>query len=183
MEHRCESEMMHGRRWRAVMGAAVALAAVVPSGAVSADDSWPSVPLLRGAPAVVARDTGTLAVCALAASPGCAGAGAIQLAGDLARLGLRARGGREPGGCAATGPVLGELCEGFGTSVRARPSGPPAWPVRSAPASSPQVAPGPQVAPAPRGSLASTGTPIGTALAGLVLLAAGGLLTWARTRS
>jgi len=176
MEHRCESDMMHGNRWRAAVGAAVALAAVVPSGAVSAGDSRLSVPLPRGAPAVVARDTGTLAVCALAASPGCAGAGAVELAGDLARLGLRARGGQEPGWCAATSPVHGELCEGFGASVRGRPPGPPAWPVRPAPA------PSPQVAPAPREPLASTGTPIGTALAGLVLLAAGGLLTWARTR-
>src|SRR5260370_36272463 len=49
MEHRGESGMTHGRRWRAVMGVVVALAAVAPAGAAFADDSRPSVSTGLGA--------------------------------------------------------------------------------------------------------------------------------------
>jgi hypothetical protein len=172
MEPRCESAMAHGRGWRAAIGAAVALAAAVPSGGALTDDSRAWLPALQGA--VVAGDAGALAVCAVAAAPACAGTDAVRLIRDLGPVGW---GRRDAGGpaCAMLGRPLG-ACRRFGPSAD-RPTRTPVWHVSSAPAALPHAA------ATPPGSLARTGTPIGPALAGLVLLAAGGFLSWTRARA
>jgi hypothetical protein len=221
--------MTHGRRWRAVMGVVVALAAVAPAGAAFADDSRPSVSTglgalargldldagpalnrvetsvlslldqdartvrtmavgtLGGAPAAVVRDAGALAACALAVSSRCIGVAGARLSGDVGPVGT---GSHDLGGsanCAAGGG-----CAGPGPRAPASADLPPAaggaptipmagGVVLDAPAHMAGTAPGLQVASPPvagrsGGSLASTGSPVAPALAGMLLMVLGCLL-------
>lgn len=220
------------------MGAAIAVALVLPGGVAFAGDTISPVPIPAGAlalgdgfavdgePAVEPEDppapdtplpldqVAVLTVCAFAA-PSCAGAGSMRAALDLVPAVLGVAAGlscARPPACATAAPS--SVASGPRTSPasNARTS-PPASSARTAPpvdcgagapssarrcqprfsptmgfglvvgtgASGPPPAttdPGDASAGQQGGPLASTGTPVVATLAGLVLLAMGGLLTW-----
>jgi hypothetical protein len=157
------------------------------------------------APAVLDRGVVDLTTCALAAM-GCSPSAAARLVWDLLPLvaappGQPAMPGAAPPGPGtvasdaplptAAAPPPPATSDGVAPPLDAvglvlGPAFPPAVPPVApaparapAPAAAPLASAGPAAAPA----LASTGAPVVAALAGLVLLAVGGCLTWARSRS
>jgi hypothetical protein len=186
MEHRWGLNSRLGRGRTAAVGAGVALALLGPSGVALADDPDPSV----------STPVGTLVVWgsgpAVLAPP-------APLVGELSPLGAGLPAVVAPAAVQLPGlrlPVcaLAVLPSG----PRRRECAPLAAPAADpAPAARPAAGDEPARSPAPAGSagavapsatstgssapaLASTGTPVATAVAGLVLLLIGGLLTWVR---
>jgi hypothetical protein len=189
-----------GRGRAAAMGAGVALALLGPSGVALADDPDPSASTPVGTLAIGSTpDAGpALGLPAAGVDPGATGgeqaggsgpglmAPPAPLTRDLPPLGAGLPAVVAPATAQLPGlrlPVCALALQLCGPRGRERGLPDPASspPAGDAPAQGPAAAGPPEPpAPAPAPALASTGTPIATALAGLVLLLLGGLLTWVR---